>query len=440
MYYNNNFKKSILILHKEFIKNKEPIKKFINLIKKIFCISRSTFYNWFNNEEIIKTIVTKDYKNSKITPIVEEIIIINKDKNIKKIKEDLKRINIKLSNKAIRNVLKSSTDKKIEICLKNKSKYIEISNENEKFIIENSLNPIKEIVKEFNKKYSLNIHEKQVVNILYKNKKKTQSFYKKTPEIINYIIKQIQKESIITINKIKHQIKNEYNLDISSQLIYNILKEENYVYKKLKKINNPYSIENQKEQLKIVKEKHNISTIKNCVSLDEFSVVINSKPNYGWFKKNSEPNYKIENPKITNKRYSVLMASNNEEIKHYIICEGGIKTNIFIDFMKELTKKIENKETYYLMDNAVIHKTKKFMEYVKECKINILYNAPYHSEINPIENIFSMLRNTINRNENQTIEKIKESIENFKKVDNKEKFKNIFNHNIKMLDEFINKN
>jgi len=84
MYYNNNFKKSILILHEEFIKNKEPIKKFINLIKKIFCISRSTFYNWFNNEEIIKTIVTKDYKNSKITPIVEEIIIINKDKNIKK--------------------------------------------------------------------------------------------------------------------------------------------------------------------------------------------------------------------------------------------------------------------------------------------------------------------------------------------------------------------
>ena len=223
-------------------------------------------------------------------------------------------------------------------------------------------------------------------------------------------------------------------------MIYNILKEENYVYKKLKKINNPYSIENQKEQLKIVKEKHNISTIKNCVSLDEFSVVINSKPNYGWFKKNSEPNYKIENPKITNKRYSVLMASNNEEIKHYIICEGGIKTNIFIDFMKELTKKIENKETYYLMDNAVIHKTKKFMEYIKECKINILYNAPYHSEINPIENIFSMLRNTINRNENQTIEKIKESIENFKKVDNKEKFKNIFNHSIKMLDEFINKN
>jgi len=30
--------------------------------------------------------------------------------------------------------------------------------------------------------------------------------------------------------------------------------------------------------------------------------------------------------------------------------------------------------------------------------MKMVYNAPYHSETNPIENIFSMFRNYLNRN------------------------------------------
>lgn len=59
-------------------------------------------------------------------------------------------------------------------------------------------------------------------------------------------------------------------------------------------------MEEQVKQLEKVKETHNIKNINNCVSLDEISVVINSTPRYGWFEKNKEPNYKIENP--TNKQ------------------------------------------------------------------------------------------------------------------------------------------
>jgi len=72
--------------------------------------------------------------------------------------------------------------------------------------------------------------------------------------------------------------------------------------------------------------------------------------------------------------------------------------------------------------------------------MKIVYNAPYHSETNPIENIFSMLRNNLNRNKNETELELNESIENFIKIDNKEKFKNIFNHSCNMMNEFIKNN
>ena len=92
------------------------------------------------------------------------------------------------------------------------------------------------------------------------------------------------------------------------------------------------------------------------------------------------------------------------------------------------------------MDNAVIHKTKKFNNYVLENKLNIVYNAPYHSETNPIENIFSMFRNKINRSKNNNLECIKIITDEFIKENNETKFKNIFEHSVKMIDNFIKDN
>lgn len=97
-------------------------------------------------------------------------------------------------------------------------------------------------------------------------------------------------------------------------------------------------------------------------------------------------------------------------------------------------------EKYYLLDNARVHKSKKFNDYLNEHKMKIVYNAPYHSETNPIENIFSMLRNNLNRNKNETEVELKKSIDDFCKIDNKIKFTNIFNHSCNMINEFIKKN
>jgi hypothetical protein len=432
MFYDNNFKKSIIDLHTEYKNNKESIINFIELIKKIFKIPRSTFYSWLNDKEINNLKVIINYKNNNITPIAEKIILLNNKKKVKDIKKELQKVNIKLNSKAILFIINNkkenitTTEEETKI---NENININLTEENEKFIEEISDKKTKEIADNFEKKFCLKITEKQIVNVLYKKRKKVTSFYKKTDILVEFII-----------NKIKDIIHKEFKLKVSTQLIYNILKEKNYVYKRIKRVNNPYTIEEQIKQFEKVKEKHNLKNIENCVSLDEMSVVINSKPNYGWFEKNKEGNYKIENPKITNKRYTILMAVNNKKILNYTVCEQGIKTDGFIKFMDELKEKDKNKNSYYLMDNAVVHKTKKFNEYVLKNKLNIVYNAPYHSESNPIENVFSIYRNKINRKDNSTIEKIKSITEEFIKEDNEEKIKNIFDHSVKTIENFINEN
>ena len=54
------------------------------------------------------------------------------------------------------------------------------------------------------------------------------------------------------------------------------------------------------------------------------------------------------------------------------MCKKGVKTNFFIDFMKELKELDPENKKYYLLDNARVHKTKKFNEYLKENNMNMV--------------------------------------------------------------------
>ena len=275
---------------------------------------------------------------------------------------------------------------------------------------------------------------------MHQNKLVVKSFFKSSPSLVNFIIKSMENNKILTVKEIKELIYKEFKLDISTQLIYNKLKENGYVYKKFKINNNPYKLEEQVEQFEKITEVHNSKNIDNCVSLDEISFVLNSKPSNGWFKKNEANEIHVNNKKIISQRFSLLVASSNEKILKFEMCKKGVKTDFFINFMKELKDLDPDNKKYYLLDNARVHKTKKFNKFSLENDLNMIYNASYYSETNPIENIFSMFRNYLNKQPNKSESELKQSIENFIQIDNKEKFKNIFNHSCNVIDIFIKKN
>jgi transposase len=79
---------------------------------------------------------------------------------------------------------------------------------------------------------------------------------------------------------------------------------------------------------------------------------------------------------------------------------------IFIDFIKSIIYKLKENKVLFMdlsinnMDNARIHHSKLFKEYIKAIKNDVIYNVPYCSELNPIELVFSKVKLIVNQRDN----------------------------------------
>lgn len=79
------------------------------------------------------------------------------------------------------------------------------------------------------------------------------------------------------------------------------------------------------------------------------------------------------------------------------LLQGNVDGNTFIAYMKYTIqyyrdKKIEcgcpNSQIVYFMDNSPLHKTAEVIALMKESGDEYIFNAPYSSPMNPIENVF----------------------------------------------------
>jgi len=84
------------------------------------------------------------------------------------------------------------------------------------------------------------------------------------------------------------------------------------------------------------------------------------------------------------------MAITNKNIIDLYIVKKALNGEKFLKFIKKLKRKDKENKMSYLMDNCVIHRTKKLKEYAIKEKMHLIYNVPYHSETRPIETVFSV--------------------------------------------------
>ena len=119
------------------------------------------------------------------------------------------------------------------------------------------------------------------------------------------------------------------------------------------------------------------------------SIYLFSKPYKGWSTKGKECIIKTKNKSIVNKRYSLCMSIDKKANIDFTIIERALNGNKFNKFIKKIN--IKNNKVIFI-DNASIHKNFEFKNHIANNKWNIIYNIPYHSHLNPIEYVFSMLR------------------------------------------------
>ena len=244
-----------------------------------------------------------------------------------------------------------------------------------------------------------------------------------TNDIETFIIKSIDLNNNFNIKKIKKNIYTKFNIKLSKATIYSVLHKNNFTYKKLIVKNIPYDddkIINLKNDLK---NKIDIIDINKLFSYDEMSIYLNDKPYKGWSIKGKICFIKTKNKSIFNKRYSIGMSINIKGKIDFTITEKALKSIKFNKFIKKIIKN----DNIIFLDNATIHKNYQFKNEIIKNKWNIIYNIPYHSHLNPIEYIFSLLRKELLNNDIKSLNDIINTIILFKKNLNKKHVNNIFN-------------
>ena len=87
--------------------------------------------------------------------------------------------------------------------------------------------------------------------------------------------------------------------------------------------------------------------------------------------------------------------------------EGGTDSVFFENFIYNMLDKLRrdpstaNKDIVLLMDNAAIHKKSIVFETARRMKANILFNAEYSPWLNPIEQLFNKLKQSLRKMEFQ---------------------------------------
>ena len=114
----------------------------------------------------------------------------------------------------------------------------------------------------------------------------------------------------------------------------------------------------------------------------------------------------------------VAAISYEKGIEHLHFTKKTFDSLVFIDFLKELRKKIKSKKLVLFMDRAKYHDSDKTLEAYEKLGLKYILNAGYTPIGNPIEAVFSAakqyymkekLNNVVNEKEYDKETLIKES-------------------------------
>lgn len=213
---------------------------------------------------------------------------------------------------------------------------------------------------------------------------------------------QIENNNSITQTDLIRLVKQHLGLNISRKCIATVLKILNFSRKRLRHrgFTTPGKY---KEKLDIFRDsiKNNNKTI---ISIDEIGFDQRMLPIYGYSIKGTKA---IGLTHSTNrKRINVIAAIDSNNKIFYKLINGSVNTIEFNNFIKELPW---TENSTLIMDNVSFHKSKVVLDSAKGKNFELIFIPPYTPDCNPIENVFSVVKNnyrkrildlSLNQNEN----------------------------------------
>ena len=114
-----------------------------------------------------------------------------------------------------------------------------------------------------------------------------------------------------------------------------------------------------------------------------------------------------------NKKLNLLLAVSSEKIIHYSIQEENTNSSNFNKFIEDMIRKInKDKEQNYVMilDNCSCHLTNELFETYYNNNLKILFNIPYLSNFNMVENVFRLIKNKTYKKLYNSINELKSDV------------------------------
>lgn len=130
------------------------------------------------------------------------------------------------------------------------------------------------------------------------------------------------------------------------------------------------------------------------VFLDESGIRTNATTGYGWSPRGQRCFGKAP---CGWKSYSLLSAISQDEIVEGIVLEGALNKPTFKYFMEELLLPRLAGGSIVVMDNLRVHKNSFNMRKFRKKGIEIIYLPPYSPDLNPIENMWSKVKEMIKK-------------------------------------------
>jgi len=215
----------------------------------------------------------------------------------------------------------------------------------------------------------------------------------KPHENINYLQgvgQAIQNDPCYTQKGIAARMSNE-NIIISQSSVCNTLKKLGLSRKRVKKVADKTITPQLIAQRRAYSLNLRTIPMDKLFFLDETGFNFHTSRNYGYSPINVPCNSYV--PANRGRNVSFLMMINNRRILNSTSLVGSYNSERFLEFIVDCVEKgYIRRDNFIVMDNCRIHKTSAIVSYFERNNFNILYLPPYSPQLNPIEEVFSLVK------------------------------------------------
>jgi transposase len=206
------------------------------------------------------------------------------------------------------------------------------------------------------------------------------------PEALKEFVKLcVIQENHITQRILRYKVKTSLGLQVSRRCISAILKSLGLTRKRLR---NRGKLPSDIPMSLFTAFKHQILSSVSTVAVDEVGFDQRTTPLFGYSPKGSKA-IAVTHP-TSRKRFTAIAAIDRTGKRRVHIHEDSVNGDTFATFVRSLDWP---PGTTIILDNARIHKTYAVQEALMQKGYRTAFTPPYSPDCNPIENMFSWIKN-----------------------------------------------